>query len=230
MSVYDMQIARARIERVFRYLQELHRVRTPPILDIERYEWSLRLDTLPRHAAIHRGFALEDDASRVVLSVERPATESECPTPSVLFEGWLEPGWEQPGVAPAVFATKHHPATNREEGFEDNEDRVLAYEAWLEKRWKWEDGESHGVAAARLFSELFAKWGKFERESEKLQLFLGEGILVASHAGEVVRHPLLLQRVQLEFDASKPRFTVMETGDPPDLYAPLLRYLEVDPK
>jgi len=50
-----------------------------------------------------------------LLGVERPATE--CPAPSVLFEKWLEPGWEQPGVA--LFATKHHPATNREEGFED---------------------------------------------------------------------------------------------------------------
>src|SRR5207244_1587150 len=66
--------------------------------------------------------------------------------------------------------------------------------------------------------------------SEKLQLFVGEGILVASHAGETVRHPLLLQRVQLEFDPSKPQFTVQETGDPPDLYAPLLRYMETDPK
>ena len=99
-----------------------------------------------------------------------------------------------------------------------------------EKRWKWEDSESLVVAAARLFSDLFTQWGKFERESEKLQLFLGDGILVATHAGETVRHPLLLQRVQLEFDANKPRFTVMATGDPADLYTPLLRYLEVDPK
>jgi hypothetical protein len=219
---------------VFRYLQELHRVRTPPVLDVGRYDWALRLDTLPRHAVVQRGFALgseTDDANRgFILRVARPATETECPRPSVLFENWLEAGWEQPGVDPAVLATMHHPATNRDEGFEDNEERVLAFESWLEKRWKWEDGESHVVAAARLFSELFTLWGKFERESEKLQLFLGDGILVASHEGEVVRHPLLLQRVQLEFDASKPQFTVMETGDPPTLYAPLLRYLEVDPK
>src|SRR5215475_10103295 len=98
---YDIELARARIERVFRYLQELHRIRTPPVLDIDRYEWMLRLDTLPRHAAIRRGFALDadgSDASRgILLGVDRPATESECPTPSVLFERWLEPGWEQPG-------------------------------------------------------------------------------------------------------------------------------------
>src|SRR5262245_21337832 len=223
---FDIEVARTRIERVFRYLQELHRIRTPPILDRERYEWTLRLDTLPHHPAIARGGSNRG----YVLAVGRPSTETECPAPSVLFANWLEPGWEQPGVPPAVFATRHHKVTDRDEAFEDNEERVLAFEAWLEQRWKWEQGESDVVAAARLFSELFTQWGKFERESEKLQLFLGDGILVASRTGEVVRHPLLLQRVQLQFDASKPEFTVLETGDPPDLYAPLLRYLEVEPK
>src|SRR5262245_38335382 len=170
---YDIDVARTRIERIFRYLQELHRVRTPPVLDVDRYEWILRLDTLPHHAVVQRGFGLGAAADDVtdkgfVLRVARPATETECPTPSVLFENWLEPGWEQPGVDPAVLATKHHTATNREEGFEDNEERVLAFEAWLEQRWKWEDSESDVVAAARLFSDLFTQWGKFRSEERRV--------------------------------------------------------------
>ncbi|HEX3761255.1 MAG TPA: AAA domain-containing protein [Kofleriaceae bacterium] len=234
---YDTDVARARIERVFRYLAELQRIRTPPALDLDRYDWILRLDTLPRHTTIQRGFgAIDDDDARgeasrsgFLLGVERP-TETECPPPSVLFENWLEPGWEQPGVAPAVVPTRPLRTTGREESFEDKEERVLAFEDWLDERRRWEASQSQVVAAARLFSELFTLWGKFERESEKLQLFVGDGILVAPRAGEVVRHPLLLQRVQLEFDAHKPRFLLRETGDPPDLYAPLLRYLDVDPK
>ncbi|TMQ05120.1 MAG: hypothetical protein E6J91_41380 [Deltaproteobacteria bacterium] len=235
---YDIDVARARIERVFRYLAELHRIRTPPALDLDRYDWILRLDALPRHATVVRGFAAVDGSeggaepasrSGFLISVDRP-TETECPAPSVLFENWLEPGWEQPGVTPAVVPTRPLRTASREESFEDKEERVLAFEDWLEERRRWETSESQVIAAARLFSELFTLWGKFERESEKLQLFVGDGILVASHAGEVVRHPLLLQRVQLEFDAHKPRFTLRETGDPPDLYAPLLRYLDVDAK
>jgi hypothetical protein len=234
---YDIDVARARIERVFRYLAELHRIRTPPALDLDRYEWILRLDTLPRHATVQRGFAAfdadggDEPASRsgFIVNIDRP-TETECPAPSVLFENWLEPGWEQPGVAPSVVATRPLRTTGREESFEAKEERVLAFENWLDERRRWEASESQVIAAARLFSELFTLWGKFERESEKLQLFVGDGVLVASHGGETVRHPVLLQRVQLEFDAHKPRFTLRETGDPPDLYAPLLRYLDVDPK
>src|SRR3954470_8121268 len=98
-SPYDIDVARARIESVFRYLAELHRIRTPPALDLDRYDWILRLDALPRHATIQRGFALDGDAagdasrSGLIVGVERP-TETECPAPSVLFENWLEPGWE----------------------------------------------------------------------------------------------------------------------------------------
>jgi len=97
---YDADVARARIERVFRYLAELQRIRTPPALDLDRYEWILRLDALPRHTTIQRGFGALDaaddargEASRAgsLLGVERP-TETECPAPSVLFESWLEPG------------------------------------------------------------------------------------------------------------------------------------------
>lgn len=236
-SSYDIDLARTRIERVFRYLAELHRIRTPPALDLDRYEWILRLDALPRHATIQRGFAPldapdgDEPAPRggFIVRIDRPA-ETECPAPSVMFENWLEPGWEQPGVAPSVVPTRTHRTTNREESFEAKEERVLAFESWLDERRRWEASESQVIAAARLFSELFTLWGKFERESEKLQLFIGDGVLVASHAGETVRHPVLLQRVQLEFDAHHPRFTIRETGDPPDLYAPLLRYLDVDPK
>lgn len=232
---YDIGMARARIERVFRYLAELHRIRTPPALDLDRYDWILRLDTLPHHATVQRGFAApggdggEPARGGFIMRVERPA-ETECPAPSVLFENWLEPGWEQPGVAPGVVPTRPQRTTGRDERFEDNEERVIAFEDWLEERRRWEASESQVIAAARLFSALFTLWGKFERESEKLQLFVGDGVLVASHAGEVVRHPLLLQRVQLEFDPQKPQFTLRETGDPPDLYAPLLRYLDVDPR
>lgn len=238
---YDIDVARARIERVFRYLAELHRIRTPPVLDVASYEWSLSLDALPRHATIQRGFTALDpardaggssiDAARggLIASVERP-TETEGPAPSVLFENWLEPGWEPPGVVPAVVPTRQHRTSAREERFEDTEERVLAFEDWLEQRRRWEASESQVIAAARLFSELFTLWGKFERESERLQLFLGDGVLVATHNGERVRHPLLLQRVRLEFDAHVPRFTLRETDDPPELHTALLRYLDVDPK
>src|ERR1051326_4345447 len=154
---YDIDVARARIERVFRYLAELHRIRTPPALDLDGYDWILRLDPPAHHATAQRGVASARGGGFLV-SVERPA-ETECPAPSVLFENWLEPGWEQPGVAPGVVPTRTHRTSDREERFEDKEERVLAFEDWLEERRRWEASESEVIAAARLFTALFTLWG-----------------------------------------------------------------------
>ena len=61
---YDIDEARSRIGRVIRYLQELHRVKTPPTVDLEKYEWGLRLDALPDYDSIQRGRVFETIGSR----------------------------------------------------------------------------------------------------------------------------------------------------------------------
>jgi len=52
---YNIQDARRKITRVFQYLKELNHVKTPPIVNSERYEWLFWLDTLPLYPTIIRG-------------------------------------------------------------------------------------------------------------------------------------------------------------------------------
>ncbi len=87
---YDIEEARTRIGRVFRYLQELHRVKTPPTVDLDKYEWGLRLGTLPSYASVQRGPAFGNLRSlkeggaltdgNFLSKVGRPK-ETECPPP-----------------------------------------------------------------------------------------------------------------------------------------------------
>lgn len=58
--------ARKRIASVFTYLQELHRVRTPPIVDVERYPWRLRLADVPVGPTIEWGQRLAGLGGRPV--------------------------------------------------------------------------------------------------------------------------------------------------------------------
>ena len=60
---YDVDAARARIRQVFQYLKEMHRVRMPPVIDLEDREWRLRLDTLPRSPHVERGFQFGKESS-----------------------------------------------------------------------------------------------------------------------------------------------------------------------
>jgi hypothetical protein len=124
---YDMDEAKARVARVFRYLQELHRVKTPPTVDLDKYDWRLPLEALPSYPSLQRGplFGnLKSLSSRgslhegnFLLKVGRPR-ESECPPPSVVIEQWLKPGWENAGAEPKVFERRKNKATGEEEEFE----------------------------------------------------------------------------------------------------------------
>ncbi|MHC4729350.1 MAG: AAA domain-containing protein, partial [Planctomycetota bacterium] len=239
-ATYDLQDAKTKIKRVFRYLLELHRVKTPPTVHMNHYEWTLKLGTLPNHPTIQRGAywgsatgESTDLEQGEVLRVGRPK-ETDCPQPSVIIRNWMRPGWDQVGTATnaLVYKTRKIKTDQRgvPEGFEDSEERIDAFDEWLDRRNEWAAQEQDVTDSLGVFSDLFELSGKIDRESEKYQLYLADGILVMDHPGGQVRHPLLLQRVQLDFNPLVPEFTLRETSENPEIYSPLLRYVGVDGK
>ncbi len=236
---YDIEEARTRIGRVIRYLQELHRVKTPPTVDLDKYEWSVRLDALPNYDSIQRGRVFENFRTLregvelhdgdFLFKVGRPK-ETECPPPSVVIDQWLKPGWQTASAEPKVFDERRSKATGKQELFDDSAERVLALEDWQAMRAEWAGSERHVQDALNVFSNLFDLWGRFARESEKYQLLLADGILSMDGPEGRIRHPILLQGVQLSFNPRVPEFVLAESRDHPTLYSPLLRYLAVDGK
>ena len=236
-TTHDLEEARRRISRIFRYLQELHRVTTPPTVALDMYEWRMRLEVLPHYPSIQRGpqfgnlmslkGSSEAGSGNFIAKIGRPK-ETECPPPSVMIEQWLKPGWHE-----AAREVKTHPKKkigNTEEAFEDSVDRITALDEWRRLRQQWATAERHVVEALGVFSDLFDLWGRLAREAEKFQLFIGDGVLVTKGPDGIVKHPVLLQRVNLGFDPALPEFCVRETPDSPALYTALLRYLGIDGK
>ncbi len=230
----DLALARERIGGVFRFLSELHRVRTPAIVRLAERAWTLPLSTLPRSGFVKHGFELGDYGEPVgdapaefVLKVGRPR-EPECPEPSVVLKNWLKAGWNRVDSDPATFVRKTLTKSGRRLAFGDAEERVDALEEWLETKRTWEGEARHDAQGLAVFQNLFDLRARFQRESEKYQLFLADGILTLDHEEGEVSHPLLLQRVELRFDASIPEFTLAESDDNPEVYTPLLRHLGLD--
>jgi len=231
------EAGRGRIKQVFRYLQELHRLRTPPHVRLADRDWVLRLDRLPPSPNLQLGFRLDADGriangdgelAPFVLRVGRP-TVTECPEPSVVLKNWLKPGYDDARTPQDELLKKSVKVRGgaRQE-FTDAEERVAAFESWCEERATWAAAALQAADAFQLFSRLFDLHSRFERESEKYQLFLADGILELEHEGIKVHHPLLLQRVELSFDPTVPEFLVVETGDPPEIHVPLLRCAGLD--
>mgnify|MGYP000098686349 CR=1 FL=1 len=226
-------IARERIKKVFSYIRELTKLRTPPASQLESYDWSLRFSNLPTFPTIQT-FAIPDEDQvefdGVILRVRRPV-ETPCPAPPASIVEWVENGWEKAEISPNFVSAINHlneDGTTVTEQFSESEERVETYREWFEKRRLWQLAEKPVREAATVFSDFFKLQGQIQRESEKFQLYLGDGHLVWQSAIEPVDHPILLKKVELEFDSSVPEFVLRESDDSPELYTALLRHHELD--
>jgi hypothetical protein len=217
-----------KIRRIFRFLQELNQVRSPPLVDMARYDWMVSYEGVPRYPSVQRG----DATSGFVIKVARPA-ESACPKPSIAIEKWLKAGWEQFGVEPELYTRRQRPNVEGEEVtelFDESPERVEAFEKWEDQKREWEKSEKGLRDALNVFLDLFDLYGRFQRESETLQLFVADGILRIKRPEGLIHHPILLQRVELVFNPSVPEFLIKESPQGPELYTPLLRYAGIDGK
>src|SRR5207253_8268860 len=70
---------------------------------------------------------------------------------------------------------------------------------------------------------LYSLYGRIDREAERVELVLGDGILSWQRAEGGIFHPILLQRLQLQFDAAVPEFTLSEAEHPVELYSALFQ-------
>ena len=251
------QLAKQRLTQVFQFLKELNQQRNPPVRQVSDQKWNLSLGTLPEHPAIQLGsrtasapstedelpgnLALGDNnAVRTgnnldfVLRVRRAKLTS-CPSPPNAIQDWLQQTWESPFVAEAAVHVSRNEVDRNGETvivrFDDDLIRVEMLSAWKKTRGEWCENELLARAALSIYEQLSALRGTLQRDSEKFDLVLGDGVLIWNDPTGNVFHPVFLQQVQLEFDATIPEFTVVDADTESELYLPLLNSLaDVDPK
>ncbi len=226
------EIAKGRLKQIFSFLRELTKIKTPPISRLQAYEWGQSFSKLPAYPTIQIGAIPEGDEEfdGVVLRVRRPK-ETACPAPQESLLNWLAPGWEQLENEATYIPAKNITDKNGQtltENFNDDRLRVTEFQEWNDRREKWKTAEIPARAASEVFSNFFELHGRLQRESEKYQLYLGNGVLVWQSAVGQVDHPVLLKKLELEFNSSVPEFLLRETDDTPELYNALLRHHQLD--
>src|SRR5215471_4786109 len=245
-----LRVAREKIIRVFRYLEALNQHRNPVQRQLSGQQWSFWLHDLPSHPAAQRGpsrvataaRAAKDEvrgidsnqAENFVFKVRRPKL-SPAPDPPREIAAWLKDGWDDPAKKAAFNETRKNPEAQNKNPEGENEDagekfsdapaRVRAFERWEAERDAWATSEKPARAAMKIFEMLYDLHGRLEREGEQLELILGDGILSWRLPEGSIYHPILLQRLQLEFNAAIPEFTLSETEHPVELYSALFQSL-----
>src|SRR5467141_3449881 len=239
MDADKLRSGRDKLTRVFRYLEALNQHRNQAKRQIREQLWNLWLHDLPDHPSIKRG-GIKSRASKVasaesqngetggasfVLKVQRPALTLP-PTPPPEIAEWLEAGWDDPSRGISVLESRPEPEEqieSRVARFADSAARPAAFQRWKSVRDEWAKNEKPARACMKIFETLYALYGRIDREAERVELVLGDGILSWSRPEGGIYHPVLLQRLQLQFNASVPEFTLSEADHPSELYSALFQ-------
>ena len=225
-------VGRDRLIRVFRYLEALSQYRSPVKRLLSDQPWSMHLRNLPDHKAIQRSTVLSEEAvqdiNAVILKVRRPQ-RSKAPAPPELIADWIEHGWED---LDGAIRTRQSRNESDAEGrtvilrFEDEPRRPEILARWQVRRDEWAANERPARDAVLAYERLYALHGRLDREGGRLELILGDGLLAwRPPDGLEVHQPVLLQRVQLQFDPKVPEFSITDTGQGVKLNTALLQSL-----
>jgi hypothetical protein len=203
-----MNAAKTRLAQTFKFLKELNDLRNPVPRDLSGYGKLFWIDDWPTHPLIEvrRGDHRDEDNESGEAEVEpviriRRADVTPCPKPPDVLDGWLNPGWQSLEAEPEVLGSRNF--EDREKGsttiaFESDHQRVAALREWTEVRSRWAEAEQPAVAARKLFEEIHTLWSSIQREGERTELVLSDGLLEVP--ADSIRHPVLLQRVNLRFE------------------------------
>ena len=239
MTPEKLRVAREKLTRVFRYLEALNQHRNPAKRQVREQLWSFWLHDLPDHPSIKRGdtrsgpakskaaeFQNSDTSSGgFVLKAQRPALTS-TPDPPSTIATWLEAGWDDPSKEPSVSASRNESDQEGETSivyFADEPARLAALQRWSVAREEWAKNEKPARAAMKIFETLYSLYGRIDREAERVELVLGDGILSWRRDEGSIYHAILLQRLQLQFNAAVPEFTLSEADHPVELYSALFQ-------
>jgi hypothetical protein len=218
---------KARVTRIFQFLRAFNDQEHPAPRHIQQQPWCLDLTDLPWHSSIlhvrvrasrppsnvsekPEQDPIDDD---VILAVRRPRT-TEAPPPPASLADWIEDAWEDPFASVEPLSPEDAPAT-----------LVREHNAWCSLRNTWAQRERPARQALRLFEEFYELYALMEREGERHELILGDGILSWRHDDGKIEHPIVLQRLQLEFDPDAPEFRLRESAHPPEVYSSLFSSL-----
>jgi very-short-patch-repair endonuclease len=226
--------ALARAKQVFSFLKAFAQRNVPVQRTLAEQLWSLTIRSLPRHPTITvsevrlaKPGDVVDSGSQEgdsLIRVRRPILTPPPRPPRAILD-FLRPGWEQPEGSIEVLPARNIQRRGEtiSEAFADDPGRVTALNEWRVSWTQWREAETPARQAMKTFERFYELRGRIELESERVELMLGDGRLRWQRQDGPVDHPILLQRVELEFDPDVPEFRILDADRAPELYGALLQ-------
>jgi very-short-patch-repair endonuclease/DNA polymerase III delta prime subunit len=228
------------LTQIYRYTQAFHSLQNPLCRLVQEQPWVLWLHDLPDHPCIQH-MTLCDAEKQVTVYQPNGSLLQQHDTSSVTSSSDYilkvkRPTLSQPPQPPTAIAPRLYNAWHEVDGrvildakaaahFNNDVQGRTALDRWVSDYQAWTKTESAARKVMDLFDRFYALRAQLERESERLELMIGDGILdwYPSECPNGMHHPLLLRRVHLQFSPHIPAFTITVTDQPPEFYTVLFQ-------
>lgn len=222
---------KSEIINLFKFLKQYNNVKNPIVTDIVGQSWYKWMDNISEHENIQNNIKGMEEDNNAIFTISKPELK-ECPNPPEEIKEWLKKGWNRLSEEVSIKENIEKLEINSNDSdeviviinFYDDKNRVSALEEWKQKRELWLKKEIESRKVDELFNSFYSLYSTLKKESENLELVLGDGIL--SYNGiKKIYHPILLQKVNLKFDTNVPKFKIEISDKSPEIYKSMFTYV-----
>lgn len=222
--MYRLEDYKSKLVQVFNYAKALNEVKNPIISDIENQRWSLWFKDLPNHNSVdyidvNNQNSSEENRKDYLLRVKRPLI-TECPAPPEELRTYINGNWRDVDKKVELITEVELENGEHTETVEISDEIKSLFMSWNEERNRWLLIEKPARAAMNVFQQLYKLYSEIEKESETIELVVGDGILKwVLQNGKNINHPVLIQSVELQFDSQIPEFKIVTGNKESELYS-----------
>jgi len=219
---------------LFQYIKELYAIKLKIITDIKDQIWHQYINEIPNDEENivfnYLDRTAEEDSesdTTIILQVQKPEFEK-CPTLPNKLQGWVKSDWTDFNIDVKLIEKKQSKENNDLWiFFKDDTDRVSAFRSWNKERNEWVSSQRKIANTRNFFNKLYHLYIDLERDSESIELMVGQGMLHCTiNEIERVYHPLLTKRLKLNFNSQDNILTIIDTDASAEIYTMLLDSVE----
>lgn len=220
----------AEVKSIFNFLKDYNGLLNPIVTEINRQIWDYEILSAPQIEELWSIYYTQNLDELKILEIKRPDLKP-CPPPDKIIKEWIQGEWQSLDTISITYKEKisrkirdkNEEIVEVEEYFTEDKNRINNFKNWLQKREDWRTKELPKREGLNLYNNLFELYSRIKRESESVELILGDGHIKWLTNERFIDHPVLLQKVNLEFNPDKPSFIIKCDELKTELYTPMLR-------
>lgn len=203
---------RESIIALYQYIAEVIKSLKIEKKDIHNEEWYYFLENLPKYSGITFNYLDSKNtlSYQKILQVEKLPFLKPLAIDKELLE-WISGDWGDYKSSVKLLSEKIIKENNSLKVANIPDEKKEILEKLLKNRQSWIEDQKKIETVRKLFDILYSKYLSLDRDSDTLELLVGNGIVKVPN--EDIYYPVLLKKVNFSLDAERNLITVVDNSD-----------------